>query len=99
MKSGKISLADTKTFAVGDVSGKTYVDETVFDALEVTVDGMHGDKVLKVQMRMYRIEEGAGTFTLDGVSYDATPGDLFVIYKGTHWMYRGKMKLFEVTLK
>jgi mannose-6-phosphate isomerase-like protein (cupin superfamily) len=99
MNSRKISLNEAKVWSEGVVSGKTYIDEKEFDALEVIVDGEYGDKILKVNCRMYRVEEGSGIFVLDNVEYSANPGDLFVIYQGTHWKYAGKMKLFEVTFK
>ena len=99
MKSGKFSLKDTKRFDKGDFYGLVYFEQNGLEVMEIHVDGVHPEKLIdKVDTRMYRVEEGTGTFVIDGESYTAEPGDVFVIYKGGKYSYTGKMKMFEVNL-
>jgi len=102
MKSCKISLKDTERFDRDEFFGHVYLLEDSklgFGALEVYVNGSHPKKIVEVSTRMYRVEEGEGTFRIDGVSYEAEVGDLFLIHKGSNYSYEGKMKLFEVNLR
>ena len=99
MESKKISLKDTKQFEGGDFNGRIYFSEKPgLELCEVTIDGPHPEKIVEIETRIYRIIEGVGTFILDKTSYEAEPGDVFVIKKGSTYSYSGKMKLLEINV-
>ncbi len=99
--SRKISHEETERFDREGFYGLIYFPDnadTGFGALEVHVDGDHPEKLVGVETRMYRVEEGEGTFTLDGISHPMTPGDVFIVKRGSKYSYTGKMKLFEINV-
>jgi len=99
--SGRIRISETARFDREGFYGLIYTkdnDGFGFGALEVHVHDSHPEKTVQVETRMYRVEEGAGSFVIDGTTYDAAPGDMFLIRKGSTYSYKGQMKLFEVNI-
>jgi len=99
--SGRIRVSETAKFDREGFYGLVYIkdgDGFGFGALEVHVHDSHPEKTVQVETRMYRVEEGTGTFVIDGETYDAVPGDMFLIRKGSTYSYKGQMKLFEVNI-
>jgi gentisate 1,2-dioxygenase len=102
MKSRKISKEDTNSFDRGDFQGYIYLDDdnSGLTTLEVVINGEHPQKqVDDVDVRIYRVEEGSGKFTIDGETMDASSGDVFTIVRGSEYSYQGKMTLFEINIK
>ena len=102
--SGRIRVSETERFDREGFYGLVYLgdnDGAGFGALEVHVHDSHPEKTVQVETRMYRVEEGTGTFIINGTSYDAKPGDMFIIRRDSTYSYKannGKMKLFEINI-
>lgn len=101
VESGRISIRETKRFDRDGFYGLRYLEDddgAGFGALEVHVDGIHPEKTVQVETRAYRVEEGTGTFIVDGKTYSAEKGDVFLIRRGSTYSYQGKMQLFEINI-
>lgn len=101
LTSGKISRNDIEPFDREEFSGLVYVaseQEAGFNAFEINVDGSHPLKKVEDGIRMYRIEEGSGVFTIDEIEHEAAAGDVFIIKDGGEYKYHGNMKIFEVNI-
>lgn len=99
--SGRITHTETKRFDRDGFYGLRYLEDADgagFGALEVHVDGAHPEKTVTVQTRMYRVEEGTGTFLIDGTTYEVVAGDMYLIRRGSTYSYQGKMRLFEINI-
>jgi mannose-6-phosphate isomerase-like protein (cupin superfamily) len=103
--SGRIRIEETDGFERPGFTGHVYLkdDEGAgVGVLEVRVHGSHPEKTVQVQTRLYRVEDGAGTFVIDSTSYDMKPGDVFIIRRGSTYSYQVNegeaMKLFEVNV-
>ncbi len=102
--SGRIRFDETESFERPGFNGHIYFGDNEgagFGALEVRVHDSHPEKTVEVETRMYRVEEGNGTFIINGTSYDAKPGDVFLIRRHSTYSYKahdGMMKLFEINI-
>lgn len=103
--SGRIRVEETDGFERPGFTGHIYLKDNEgagIGVLEVRVHGSHPEKTVQVQTRLYRVEEGAGKFVIDGTSYDMKPGDVFIIRRGSTYSYEvnegGTMRLFEVNV-
>ena len=101
MKSRKITLKDTKTFDRGDFDGNIFIsdeDNIGLNAFEVHVHGKHPLKIIEGKTRIYRVESGTGTFTLDGETHTVQIGDVYIISNGSTYEYEGNMVLWEMNV-
>jgi mannose-6-phosphate isomerase-like protein (cupin superfamily) len=101
IESGKISHQETERFDREGFYGLRYLNDDEgagFGALEVHVQTAHPEKTVQVKTRMYRVEEGSGTFVIDGKTHEAAPGDMFLIRQNSTYSYQGRMKLFEINI-
>lgn len=100
-QSGKIAQDAGIVFNRGVFFGFRYLpnhSEAGFGALEIHINGIHPEKTVTDMTRMYRIEHGEGRFIIDGTSYPAQAGDIFLICDGSRYEYQGNMQLFEINV-
>lgn len=101
MKSKKITLKDTEAFDRGDFDGNIFIDDeddAGFSAFEIHVHGRHPLKTIEKGVRIYRVESGTGTFTLDGETHLVEVGDVYVIASSSSYEYEGSMVLWEMNV-